>query len=78
MAYHFSQPCPACGRQLRIAVQLLGREVGCQHCGCQFRAGCDSADDSDPEMSVPLLERVDEILRRTERPRDMTGLSERV
>lgn len=68
MPYHFSQPCPACGRQMRIAVQLLGRAVACQHCNCEFRGGCESRDAQESPLAMPLLDRVDEILRRTSRP----------
>ncbi|NBX29757.1 hypothetical protein EBR04_04800 [bacterium] len=34
----FGQACPICGRKLRIAVNLLGRRVYCQHCGGGFVA----------------------------------------
>lgn len=36
VCYH--QPCPVCGRTLRIGVLLLGRQVYCQHCGGGFVA----------------------------------------
>lgn len=39
----FLQPCPVCGRTLRIGVLLLGRRVYCQHCGGGFVA-------TDPSM----------------------------
>ena len=35
---HYYQPCPVCGRSLRIRVSLLGKRVFCQHCGGEFRA----------------------------------------
>lgn len=35
---HYHQPCPVCGRTLRIGVTLLGRRVYCQHCGGGFVA----------------------------------------
>jgi uncharacterized Zn finger protein (UPF0148 family) len=65
MPYHFSQPCPTCGRQTRIPVELLGREVSCPHCQASFFGGAD--DDSTRQMSLekPLMERVEEILQRT-------------
>lgn len=25
--------CPACGRRMRVRIELLGREVQCAHCG---------------------------------------------
>jgi hypothetical protein len=42
VCYH--QPCPVCGRSLRIGVMLLGQRVYCQHCGGGFIAtdGCDN------------------------------------
>jgi hypothetical protein len=36
VCYH--QPCPVCGRTLRIGVMLLGRQVYCQHCRGGFVA----------------------------------------
>lgn len=66
MPYRFTQPCPTCGRQLRIPVELLGREVGCQHCQGQFVAGREECDHA-PLQERPLMERVDEILRQAHR-----------
>ena len=34
----FYQPCPVCGRSIRMPVQYFGREVTCVHCGGEFRA----------------------------------------
>ena len=34
----YQQPCPVCGRRLRIGVMHLGRRVYCQHCGGGFVA----------------------------------------
>jgi hypothetical protein len=42
---HYHQPCPVCGRSLRIGVTLLGRRVYCQHCGGGFVA-------SDPSLGA--------------------------
>lgn len=42
----FLQPCPVCGRTLRIGVMLLGRRVFCQHCGGGFVA-------ADPALGSP-------------------------
>ncbi len=66
MPYHFTQPCPTCGRQLRIAIDLLGREVGCQHCGAEFTGGCDGSSANHATLEAPLLERVEAILRRSD------------
>ncbi len=34
----FRQDCPVCGRPLRIAVELLGRDAICEHCQGNFVA----------------------------------------
>jgi hypothetical protein len=34
----FVRPCPTCGRNLEIRVELLGREVQCRHCSAEFVA----------------------------------------
>lgn len=67
MPYRFTQPCPTCGRQLRIPVELLGREVGCQHCQGQFVAGQEEPLSHTPLHERPLMERVDEMLRQANR-----------
>ncbi|MFM9058747.1 MAG: response regulator [Planctomycetaceae bacterium] len=54
----FNQPCPVCGRQLHIRVQLLGRRVYCQHCGGGFTAVGESLG------GPPARDRVDELLAR--------------
>lgn len=48
---HYHQPCPVCGRSLRIGVTLLGRRVYCQHCGGGFVA-------SDPTLGEATDHRV--------------------
>jgi ribosomal protein L37AE/L43A len=65
MPYHFTQPCPTCGRHNRIAVELLGREVCCPHCRAEFVGGADEDASSRTPLERPLLERVDEILSRS-------------
>lgn len=35
---YFVRPCPTCGRQLEVRIELLGRTVACQHCGAEFFA----------------------------------------
>jgi hypothetical protein len=35
---HFVRPCPTCGRNLEIRLELLGREVQCRHCSAEFIA----------------------------------------
>lgn len=34
----FVRPCPTCGRNLEIRLELLGREVQCRHCSAEFVA----------------------------------------
>jgi hypothetical protein len=36
----FVQPCPTCGRRLRVCVEYLGRDIQCRHCHAIFTA-CD-------------------------------------
>lgn len=47
----FVRPCPSCGRSTQIRVDLLGRDVCCQHCRREFVASdpeCESAALDDP------------------------------
>jgi len=43
---YFGQSCPVCGRPLRIAVELLGCDVVCEHCHGRFTA-------ADPSNPIP-------------------------
>lgn len=61
---HFFQPCPVCGRSLRIRVNLLGRRVFCEHCGGAFTARDASLAAADPVAPVPLADRVEDLLAR--------------
>lgn len=70
VCYH--QPCPVCGRMLRIGVMLLGRRVYCQHCGGGFVAadpaihGAVPAPAGDRDAVVDrLLEQASEVLERS-------------
>jgi DNA-directed RNA polymerase subunit RPC12/RpoP len=65
MSYHFTQPCPTCGRHNRIPVELLGRQVACPHCQAEFFGGGEDESSTQAEIEKPLLERVDDILRRS-------------
>ena len=65
---YFNQDCPVCGRPvcgrgLRIAVELLGQEVVCQHCRGQFLAAspADSAY-SPSDSGLALLQRAEQLL----------------
>ncbi|WP_164100386.1 hypothetical protein [Candidatus Laterigemmans baculatus] len=50
---------------MRISVELLGREVACQHCHAEFVAGQEPASHLAPPREQVLLDRVDEILRQS-------------
>lgn len=63
----FNQPCPVCGRQLHIRVQLLGRRVYCQHCGGGFTAVGESLG------GPPARDRVDELLARAAEALERAG-----
>lgn len=64
---HFVQPCPTCGRSLRVRVEYLGRQVACQHCHGRLLA-CDpeSPQHSLSDSGLSLLRRADELLSRVE------------
>ncbi|MCH5373687.1 MAG: hypothetical protein JJ992_06900 [Planctomycetes bacterium] len=62
LTVYFQQPCPTCGRRLRILVQYLGWQVACPHCGRSFVARDVSQDDDETGEANPLLERVDRLL----------------
>ena len=65
----FAQSCPICGRTLRIAVNLLGSRVYCQHCGGGFMAADDSmrsAITADSEAARACDETVDALLAKAE------------
>ena len=64
MPSRFNQPCPTCGRQMRISVELLGRDVACQHCHAEFVAGQEPAGEQVPPREQVLMDRVEEMLRQ--------------
>jgi predicted RNA-binding Zn-ribbon protein involved in translation (DUF1610 family) len=55
--------CRSCGRKLRVADDLLGRQVKCPTCGEQF-----TADDAPRSEAPPRLDLPDEPADRYERP----------
>lgn len=68
---YFRQECTVCGRQLQVAVELLGKQVGCRHCGHRFTARDLTAGDpglrgSDSRRAESLLERADRLLAQLE------------
>jgi hypothetical protein len=60
---YFMQECPTCGRNLRVRVEYLGRQVVCQHCKSQFEA-CDPASGVYPpqQSGIAVMERADKLL----------------
>lgn len=54
----FSQPCPVCGRSLKVSVRLLGRTAACQHCRATFVARDTSRE------SVPMRDPRDLLVDR--------------
>jgi hypothetical protein len=48
----FYQPCPVCGRTLRINAKFFGREMSCTHCEGHFLAGNDQLPPKAPEVTV--------------------------
>jgi len=62
----FVQECPTCGRNLQVRVELLGKQVVCQHCGARFQA-CDPGSGACPPSSsgISLLQRAEELLQST-------------
>ena len=61
----FNQPCPVCGRSLRVRVHLLGRRVYCQHCGGGFTAIDESLrGPSASDRADDLIARASQVLER--------------
>lgn len=60
---YYDQPCPVCGRSLRIRVEYQGRQVKCRHCHGEFEAYDPGSGEHPPEESgLALLQRADELL----------------
>ena len=66
MTHRFVQACPTCGRKLEIGVDLLGREVACQHCQGEFIAADPTSTQSVLDDDADLLARVDHVLERAD------------
>lgn len=65
----YLQQCPACGRQLRVCVEYLGKSIQCRHCRAIF-VSCDST------QSPCLDSDGDELLRRADRLLDSSARAE--
>ena len=63
----YVQRCPACGRNLQVRVDLLGKGISCQHCNASFVAQQASRTPTPSESGLALLDRADELLRAVER-----------
>lgn len=56
--FFFSQDCTACGRQVRVRFEHLGRQVECRHCGCQLIA----TQGTMHSVRDAMMQRADELL----------------
>ncbi|MFM8291609.1 MAG: hypothetical protein ACKONH_06180 [Planctomycetia bacterium] len=61
---HYHQPCPVCGRTLRIGVTLLGRRVYCQHCGGGFVAADPALGETADRQAAVLEATVDRLIEQ--------------
>ena len=63
----FIQECPTCGRNLKIRVEYLGRDVACQHCQANFEA-CEPSSEAYPPSNsgLAVLKRAEELLSSTQ------------
>lgn len=60
----YSQECTACGRQVRIRLTDLGRQIGCRHCGCQMTASNGVSCGTAYSQNDMMMERADALLAR--------------
>ncbi|TWT98039.1 hypothetical protein Pla108_21940 [Botrimarina colliarenosi] len=65
----YVQPCPACGRNLQVRVDYLGKGIACQHCNASFVAQQATRQPLPSESGLALLDRADELLRALEKRR---------
>ena len=57
----FHMECSACGRQLRVHVEHLGRPVACAHCGNRFVATEQTANG---RAALSAMQRAEQLLAR--------------
>jgi DNA-directed RNA polymerase subunit RPC12/RpoP len=57
-ATYFDRACPTCGRQLAIRVELIGKEVSCQHCGGHFKANLGTDGNRDEKRVEGRIDRL--------------------
>ena len=67
---YYSQSCGACGRTLRVQIELLGKPVVCQHCGYAFTPEDPGGNPRSRRREPALLERANELLEILEAPLD--------
>lgn len=65
----YVQPCPACGRNLQVRVDYLGKGISCQHCHASFVAQQATRTPRPSDSGLALLDRADELLRAVEKAR---------
>lgn len=65
----YVQPCPACGRNLQVRVDYLGKGIACQHCQASFVAQQATRTPSPSESGLALMDRADELLKAVEQRR---------
>ena len=66
-ATYFLQVCPTCGRRVRVRVEYMGKQVACQHCHGRFEArDPETAGAPSPREAAPIIDRVEELLARTD------------
>lgn len=61
-AMFFVQPCPICGRRLRVCVEYLGKTIQCRHCRGRLIARDPDSMPSGADPQRVLMDRVDELL----------------
>ncbi|MEO0531327.1 MAG: hypothetical protein AAF266_12250 [Planctomycetota bacterium] len=62
----YVQPCPACGRNLQVRVDYLGKGIACQHCQASFVAQQVTKQPAPSESGLALVDRADELLKAVE------------
>jgi ribosomal protein L37AE/L43A len=65
-ATYFVRACPTCGRMLEIRIELLGKEVSCQHCNAHFEATAWNDHREKDRHLDRLMARADQYLLKTE------------
>ena len=73
MSLQFTQPCPTCGRRIRVQASLMGHSVACPHCNAQFNANAVARDGRtktnhlvDTRPHDPLMARVEKALAQVD------------